>query len=75
MGGGGEDGKEVIPAYKRIYKEEPEAGDYSYFYQYMFEKLIMPEYWAERTGLKPKYETLAVVYLVSQQAGAMVSEP
>ena len=62
MGAGGSDGKEVLAAFKRIHNDEPESGDFSYFYQYMFEKMIMPEYWAERSGLKPKYETLAVVH-------------
>lgn len=38
----------------------------------MFEKLIMPEYWAERAGLKAKYETLAVVYAAKMNNHALL---
>ncbi len=62
MGVGGEEGKGVLEPFKRIHKDNTKKGDYCYYYQYLFEKLMMPEYWAERAGLKGKYETQAVVY-------------
>ena len=51
-----------IPAFERLFKGEPELGDYCYYYEFLFEKLLMPEFWAERAGLKDVYETQAVVF-------------